>query len=113
MPDESDFKDFKSIEEFEKTVEGSKYFHDLYLKAVNHPVRREILTLLSRNDGLTKKILIDQLLERGLISDENTFKYNIDYLIKALCIQLKRDEDSGENLYYITQEGKVIDYLNK
>jgi hypothetical protein len=38
MPDESDFKDFKSIEEFEKTVEGSKYFHDLYLKAVNHPI---------------------------------------------------------------------------
>jgi len=113
MPDESDFKDYKSIEEFGKTVEGSKYFHDLYLKAVNHPVRREILTLLSSNDGLSKKIIIDHLLERKLISDENMFKYNTDYLIKALCIEIKRDENSGEDIYYITQEGKVIDYLDK
>ena len=113
MPDESDFKDYKSIEEFGKTVEGSKYYHDLYLKAVNHPVRREILTLLSRNDCLSKKILIDHLLERKLIKDENMFKYNTDYLIKALCIEIKRDENSGEGIYCITQEGKVIDYLDK
>lgn len=113
MPDESDFKDYKSIEEFGKTMEGTKYFHDLYLKAVNHPVRREILTLLSGTDGLSKKILIDRLLERKLISDENMFKYNTDYLIKALCIEIKRDENTGEDIYYITQEGKVIDYLDK
>ena len=113
MPDESDFKDYKSIEEFGKTVEGSKYFHDLYLKAVNHPVRREILTLLSGNDGLSKKTLVDHLLEKKLISDENMFKYNSDYLIKALCIEIKRDENTSEDVYYITQEGKVIDYLGK
>jgi len=113
MPDESDFKDYKSIEEFGKTMEGSKYFHDLYLKAVNHPVRREILTMLSSNDGLSKKIIINHLLERGFIKDETILKYNIDYLIKALCIQIKRDEDSGEDFYYITQEGKIIDYLDK
>ena len=113
MPNESDFKDYKSIEEFGKTMEGSKYFHDLYLKAVNHPVRREILTLLSENDGLTKKILVDHLLERKLISDENMFKYNTDYLIKALCIEIKRDENSAEDIYFITQEGKVIDYMDK
>ena len=113
MPDESDFKDFKSIEEFEKTVEGNKYFHDLYLKAVNHPVRREILILLSGNDGLSKKILVDHLLEKKLISDENMFKYNVDYLIKALCIEIKQDEKTGEDLYFITQEGKVIDHLVK
>jgi len=113
MPDESDFKDYKSIEEFGKTMEGSKYFHDLYLKAVNHPVRREILTLLSSNDGLSKKIIMDHLLERGLVRDENMFKYNVDYLIKALCIKIKRDEKMGEDVYYITQEGKVIDYLGK
>ncbi len=113
MPDESDFKDYKSIEEFGKTMEGSKYFHDLYLKAVNHPVRREILTRLSGNEGLSKKILIDHLLERKLIKDESMLKYNIDYLIKALCIQIKRDVNTGEEIYYITQEGKVIDYLDK
>lgn len=111
MPDESDFKDYKSIEEFGRTLEGSKYFHDLYLKAVNHPVRREILTLLSGKDGLSKENLVEKLLDRKLIKDEDAFKYHIDYLIKALCIELKRDEKSSEEFYYITQEGKVIDYL--
>ena len=113
MPDESDFKDYKSIEEFGKSMEGSKYYHDLYLKAVNHPVRREILTLLSGKDGLSKKFLVDHLLEKKLIRDESMFKYNIDYLVKALCIEIKLDENTSEDYYYITQEGKVIDYLDK
>ena len=113
MPDESDYKDYKSIEEFGKTMEGSKYFHDLYLKAVNHPVRREILILLSKNDGSSQNYLIGHLFEKGLIKDEKMFKYNIDYLVKALCIEIKKDDKTGEDLLFITQEGKVIDYLDK
>ena len=46
MPDEFDFKNYKSMKDYGKSLEGSKYLHDLYLKAVNHPVRREILEML-------------------------------------------------------------------
>ncbi|MHA1671257.1 MAG: hypothetical protein ACTSV5_11880 [Promethearchaeota archaeon] len=90
-------------------MKGYKYYHNLYLKAINHPVRREILNLLSKNEECSKEFL----LEKELIRDENMFKFNIDYLIKALCIEIKRDEKLGENFYYITQEGKVINYFDK
>ena len=113
MPDESDYKDYKSIEEYGKTMEGSKYFHDLYLKAVNHPVRREILTILSEKEELSKSFLINHLLEKKLIQDENMFQYNIEYLTKALCVEKKKDIDVNEEVYVITQGGKVIDYLDK
>ena len=112
MPDESDFKDYTSIEDYGKTLEGSKYFHDLYLKAVNHPVRREILTLLSVKGEISRDFLKEHLLEKELIQDENMFQYNIDYLIKALCIEQKEEKDLNIT-YTITQGGKVIDYLDK
>jgi len=48
MPNEFDFKNYKSIEEYGKTMEGTKYLHSLYLKAVNHPIRREILSIVSK-----------------------------------------------------------------
>ena len=110
MPDESDFKDYKTIDEYGKTLEGSKYFHDLYLKAVNHPVRREILTVLSKKEELRKELLMEHLLKKNLIQDDGMFQYNIDYLIKALCIEQK--EISNKIFYAITQGGKVIEYLD-
>jgi DNA-binding transcriptional ArsR family regulator len=94
-------------------MEGSKYFHDLYLKAVNHPVRREILTVLSEKEELSRSFLIKHLLEKKLIQDENMFQYNIEYLIKALCVELKKPIERNEKVYVITQGGKVIDYLDK
>ena len=58
MPDENDFRDFKSIEEYGETLEGSKYYHDLYLKAVNHPVRREILEIVNKSIKISKNDLL-------------------------------------------------------
>ncbi|MHA1535098.1 MAG: hypothetical protein ACTSP8_10270 [Promethearchaeota archaeon] len=91
MPDEFDFHQYKSMDEYSKTMEGSKYLHDLYLKAVNHPVRREILEIV--------------------IKDENQLIYNIDYLLKAFCINSIKEGDDGEIFYEITQSGKVVEYF--
>jgi len=109
MPDEFDFKNYKSIDEFSKSPEGVRYLHDLYLKAVNHPVRREILNIINKKGRISKKELFKTLLESKIISDESMFNYNIDYLIKAFCINLSEKED--EIFYEITQSGKVVDYL--
>ena len=93
MPDEFDFKNYKSQEDFGKTVEGIRYLHSLYLKAVNHPIRREILDIINKEGRISKKELLKTLLENKIISDESMFKYNIDFLIKAFCINvLKEDE---------------------
>ncbi|MBY8989746.1 MAG: hypothetical protein KGD58_03245 [Candidatus Lokiarchaeota archaeon] len=109
MPDESDFKDYKSMEEYGKTVEGSKYLHSLYLKAVNHPIRREILILVNKAKKISKEDLLKTLLNNDLISDESSFNYNMDYLVKAFCV--KKVEENNIIYFEITQSGQVVDYL--
>ncbi|MFX0139159.1 MAG: hypothetical protein ACFFDN_36290 [Candidatus Hodarchaeota archaeon] len=111
MPDEFDFKNYKTMEDFSKTVEGTRYLHDLYLKAVNHPVRREILEIVNKLKQISKKNLINKLIENKIIEDESMFNYNIDFLIKAFCIKALKDEKTDEIFYEITQSGKVIEYL--
>ncbi|GAH23608.1 unnamed protein product [marine sediment metagenome] len=112
MPDEFEFEnysDFKTIEEFSKTVEGSKYYHDLYLKAVNHPIRREILKIVNESNEILEKKLFNQLSENGILKDPSILEYNINFLIRALCIE--KIERRDKTYYIITQAGKVVDYL--
>lgn len=109
MPDESDFKNYESMEDYSKTVEGTKYLHSLYLKAVNHPVRREILILVNKANKVSKDDLLKTLLDKDIISDESSFNYNMDYLIKAFCV--KKLEENAMVYFEITQSGQVVDYL--
>lgn len=111
MPDEFDFKKFKTMDEFSKTVEGTRYLHELYLRAVNNPVRREILEIVNKSKKISKKDLYKKLLENKTILDENMFNYNIDFLTKAFCIKYNEDEENKEIFYEITQSGKVVEYL--
>ncbi len=108
MPDEFDFKNY-SFEDFGKTIEGNKYLHDIYLKAVNHQIRREILNIVNKEKRILKEDLLNKLLNNNILADENVFNFNIDYLIKAFCINKIEDETS---IYYeITKSGKVVDFL--
>ena len=109
MPDEFDYKNYKSMEDYSQTLEGTKYLHGLYLKAVNHPVRRQILEIVNKSKKISKKALLKELIEKNLIQEENQLIYNVDYLIKAFCIN--SIEDDNEIFYEITQSGKVIEYL--
>ena len=113
MPDEHDFKDYKSIEEYNKTLEGSKYYHSLYMKAVSHPIRKRILKIIYAQKAIKYHTLLDILTKEGTISGEDVLKYNLDYLIKALCIKEMIDNESGEKYLTITQSGEVVDYLDK
>ncbi|TFG21739.1 MAG: hypothetical protein EU529_12690 [Promethearchaeota archaeon] len=111
MPDEFDFKNYKSPDDFNKSPEGVRYLHDLYLKAVNHPIRREILTVINKEGRISKKELLKTLLGSKIISDESMFNYNIDFLIKAFCINLFKEEKEDEIFYEISQFGEVVNYL--
>jgi len=111
VPNEFDFRNFKTIEEFNKTVEGVRYLHDLYLKAVNHPIRREMLEIINEKKRISEKELIQILKDKDIINDDSIFKYNMDFLIKAFCVNKIEEDDA---VYYeITQSGKVVDYLDK
>ena len=109
MPDEFDFKNYESMEEYGKTVEGTKYLHSLYLKAVNHPIRREILNIVNKAKKISKKKLLDALIDKSLINDEASLNYNIDYLMKAFCV--KKLEENSTIYYEITQSGQIVEYL--
>ena len=109
MPDESNFKNYKSMEEYSKTVEGTKYLHSLYLKAVNHPIRREILILVNKAKKISKEDLLQALIGLDLINDESSLNYNMDYLVKAFCV--KKIEENHNIYFEITQSGQVVDYL--
>jgi len=111
MPDEFDFKNYKTMEEFSKSVEGIRYLHGLYLKAVNNPIRREILNIINILKRVSKKNLLRKLIDDKIIEDESMFNYNMDFLIKAFCIKSIKDENANEIFYEITQSGKIVDYL--
>jgi len=108
LPDEYDFKNYK-LEDFSKSLEGNKYLHSLYLRAVSHPLRREILNIVNKAKRISKEDLIAKLLASKTIEDEKIFHYNMDYLIKAFCIE--KIEIEGNIFYEITQSGQVIEYL--
>lgn len=111
MPDESDFRKYNSIEEYMETAEGSKYYHDLFMRAVNNPIRREILNIVNQSKKISNQELFFKLKSENILDDENIFNYNIDYLIKALCIKVIKDDINGQIFYEITQSGQVVDWL--
>ncbi|MEJ2295055.1 MAG: hypothetical protein P8Y23_09810, partial [Candidatus Lokiarchaeota archaeon] len=98
-----------SLEEYSETLEGSKYFHGLYLRAVNHPIRREILHIVNEREKISKDALFQELHDQDLVDKMSILEYNVDFLLKALCIEKL---DQGSDIYYaITQLGKVVEYL--
>ncbi|MHA1660266.1 MAG: hypothetical protein ACTSUT_14235 [Promethearchaeota archaeon] len=85
--------------------------HSVLLKAVNHPVRRTILELInSKEEGITKQELMNQLLENDVIPDDKAFNYNISFLLQADCVREEAGATSRETRYFITQSGKVVEY---
>ena len=109
MPDEFDFKNYKSLEEYSETLEGSKYFHGLYLRAVNHPIRREILHTVNEREKILKDEIYQILSKKDIVSDITVLEYNLDYLVKSLCIE--RIDEESKIYYCVTQLGKVVEYF--
>jgi len=73
------------------------------LRAINSPLRREILRALK--EGYTT---IEDLQSRtGL--DNNTLKWHLSVLEQGFCIE--KDIKQGKLVYKLTQEGKVVDYM--
>lgn len=112
MPDEYEFRKHKKFEDYEESLEANRYIHDAYLKAINHPVRRKVLKLiLQAEDPLNEDEIFRKLKEQDLITERDNLKYNLDYLLKAFCIEKISNNDQIS--YKLTQSGKIIEYLKK
>jgi len=95
-------KDSKTIG---KSIEETRQYHTRYLRAVNNPLRRKILRILKEGYAT-----IEDLQSRtGL--DNNTLKWHLSVLEHGFCIE--KDIKQGKLVYKLTQEGKVVDYLEQ
>lgn len=86
-----------------KSIEETRRYHKRYLRAINSPLRREILRALK--EGYTT---IEDLSSRtGL--DNGTLNWHLSVLEQGFCIE--KDIKQGKLVYKLTQEGQVVDYL--
>jgi DNA-binding transcriptional ArsR family regulator len=86
--------------------------HEAYLKAVNNPVRRRLLEMVSK-DPLSPDAVAEQLVREGLLRNKETLNYHLDVLVKAKCVILDRDPQGNIKAIKITQGGQVVDYMEK
>ena len=95
-------KDSKTIGD---SLEETKEYHLRYLRAVNNPLRREILRALKEGDAT-----IEALQSRtGL--DAKTLGWHLSILEHGFCVEKEIRE--GETFYKLTEEGKVVDYIER
>lgn len=87
--------------------EQKKVGHAQHLKAVNHPIRREILKFVNEKEQILELNLINKLKENDTIDSEDVFKYHIDFLLQTFCVEKIEEED--KILYKILPSGKVIE----
>lgn len=86
-------------------MEETKEYHERYLRAVNNPLRRDILRALKDGDSTIGT------LEASTGLDAKTLDWHLSILEHGFCVE--KEEKEGETLYRLTQEGKVVDYVDK
>ncbi|MFX1457580.1 MAG: hypothetical protein ACFFDB_19595 [Promethearchaeota archaeon] len=88
-------------------TEQKKIGHGQHIKAVNHPIRREILKLVNEQEEILERALINKLKENGTVDSEDVFKYHMGFLLQTFCVEKVAEED--KTLYKILPAGKVIE----
>ena len=87
------------------SMEETKERHRRYLRAVNNPIRRNILRSIEKGNTNIETISEDM----GI--DEKTLSWHLKILEDGFCVERVTNGDQEE--YKLTQEGLVIDYLDK
>ena len=83
------------------SLEETRDRHRRYLRAINNPARRKILRSIKDGNQEITSISTDT----GI--DEKTVGWHIRVLMDGYCVEA--DEDS----YALTQEGLVVDYMDR
>lgn len=86
-------------------LEETKEYHARYLRAMNNPLRRQILRALKDGDAT-----IETLQSRtGL--DAKELEWHLNILENGACV--KKETRNGATLYKLTREGEVVDYVDR
>ena len=85
------------------SIEETRLYHERYLRAMNSPVRRRILRVLKEGDYTVEE------LARTTGLDAEALKWHMNILEHGFCVEKENKE--GRLVYKLTQEGKVVDYM--
>ena len=88
-------------------AENKKIGHAQHLKAVNHPIRREMLKFMNQTEEISENNLLEKLIEKNIVDGEDVFKYHMDFLLQTYCVE--KIGKSNEIFYKILPGGKVIE----
>ena len=86
-----------------RSIEETRQYHTRYLRAINSPLRREILRALKKGYATIE----DLQSSTGL--DNETLKWHLNVLEHGFCVE--KAIKQGKLVYKLTQEGRVVDYL--
>jgi predicted transcriptional regulator len=87
------------------TMEETKERHVRYYRAIQNPVRRTILRSMQKGNLNIEALANDT----GL--NIETLDWHIKMLEHGFCVE--RVENEGRTIFKLTQEGKIIEYLDK
>jgi len=93
----------KNLKASNHSIDETRKFHERYLRAINNPLRRKILRTLK--EGYTT---IEDLESRTGLDKENLI-WHLAVLENASCVE--KDNRQGTPVYKLTQEGRVVDYM--
>ncbi len=85
------------------SIESTRLYHELYLRAVSNPLRRKILRVLKEGSASIEEISSKTGIEKVAL------KWHLDTLEHGFCVE--KENINGKWLYKLTQEGRVVDYL--
>ena len=88
-----------------KSIEETRRYHLLYLRAVSNPLRRRMLRAIRDGCGTIE----DLRSATGLNTD--AVKWHLSVLEHGFCVE--KDVEDGKIFYKLTREGRVIDYLDQ
>jgi DNA-binding transcriptional ArsR family regulator len=93
----------KTSKTISNSIEETRKSHCRYLRALNNPLRRKILRTIKEG-----RLTIEELQSKTRL-ESNTLKWHLDVLKHDFCIE--KEIKQGKTYYKLTQEGKVINYL--
>jgi len=86
-------------------MKETKEYHTRYLRAINNPTRRKILRRLKSGCTTIMELKSNTGLETTIL------KWHLDILEHGSCVE--KDIKNGERTYKLTQEGEVVNYLDR
>ena len=95
-------KDSKTIAD---SMEETRDRHLRYLRAVNNPIRRDILRAMKDGNNTI------EALSSVTSLDEKTLDWHLKILEHGFCVESKTVD--SKKVFELTQEGLVIDYTDQ